>query len=107
MIDLNKITRQFLLGEEKKAPSTMAYIQSLGEALSKLRPGSKRDQNMVEVAKSHLREIRRQHKKLQERVSVLEEKLNVLEEMSTMAGGSVAISPARPAKKRKNKNADK
>ena len=107
MIDLNKMTRKFLLGEEKKTPSAMAYIQSLGETLNKLRPGSQRDRNMVEVAKSHLREIRKKHRKLQERVTVLEEKLNVLEEMSTMASGAVAISPAQPAKKRKNKNADK
>jgi hypothetical protein len=107
MIDLNKITRQFLLGEEKKTPSTMAYIQSLGEALGKLRPRTQQDRNITEVAKSHLREIKKQHRKLQERVSVLEEKLNVLEEMSSMAGGAVAFSPAKPQKRRKKKNDSK
>jgi len=107
MVDFDKMTRQFLLGEERKPPSTMAYIQSLGEALGKLRPGSQRDRHVVEVAKSHLREIRKQHKKLQERVNVLEEKLNVLEEMSAVGGGAMDGAPAVSTKRRRRQNDNK
>jgi uncharacterized protein YigA (DUF484 family) len=106
MVDLDRMTRRFLLGEDRKAPSGMAYIQSLGKALSELKVSSQRDRNIVEIAKSHLREIRKQHKKLHERVSILEEKLNILEEMSLAGAGAVDIAPMT-TKKRNRKDDDK
>jgi SMC interacting uncharacterized protein involved in chromosome segregation len=41
------------------------------------------------VAVSHIREITRSFRKLQEQVNILEEQVKVLEEASTMAGGNV------------------
>mgnify|MGYP000135238360 CR=1 FL=1 len=34
------------------------------------------DTRIIEIAKSHLREVRKQHRKLEEKVGLLEEKLN-------------------------------
>ena len=90
MSDLNRITRRFLLGEgSAKAVNPQALLQAINEALSTLRPSSRRDENRIAVAKRHLREVTLSFKRLQEQVNTLEEKLQVLEEVSTMAGGSV------------------
>jgi hypothetical protein len=79
MVDLNRMTREFLLGESTK-PSMESYIQSVLETLSAIMPGSQRDMRRVEVAKSNLREVRRQCRKMQEQIRVLEEQVNILEE---------------------------
>ena len=90
MSDLNRITRRFLLGEgSAKAVNPQALLQAINEALSTLRPSSRRDENRIAVAKRHLREVTLSFKRLQEKVNTLEEKLQVLEEVSTMSGGSV------------------
>ena len=58
---LNKITKNFILGEgEKPSPSLFTYIQSLSE--------------------THLKEIKKGAKRLYEEVQLLEERLNILEE---------------------------
>ena len=79
MVDLNRMTREFLLGESTK-PSMESYIQSVLETLSAIMPGSQRDRRRGEVAKSNLREVRRQCRKMQEQIRVLEEQVNILEE---------------------------
>ena len=87
--DFNKMTRKFLMGEGKQEVSPHALLQALSETLSSIRARSKRDENKIAVAKTHLYEITRSFRKLQEQVNILEEKLQVLEEMSAMAGGAV------------------
>ena len=87
-IDFNKITKRFLMGEGKSDLNPNALIQALSEALSTIRPASRRDENKIAVAKRHLLEIRRSFRKLQEQVNILEEKLQVLEEISSMGGGN-------------------
>lgn len=89
-IDFNKMTKRFLMGEGKSDLNPNALIQALSEALSTIRPASRRDENKIAVAKRHLLEIRRSFRKLQEQVNILEEKLQVLEEISSMGGGNVA-----------------
>ena len=79
MVDLNRMTREFLLGESVK-PSMESYVQSVLETLNAIMPGSQRDKRRVEVAKSNLREVRRQCRKMQEQIKVLEEQVNILEE---------------------------
>jgi len=79
MVDLNRMTREFLLGESKK-PSVESYIQSVLETLSAIVPRSQRDTRRVEVAKSNLQEVRRHCRKMQEQIKVLEEQVNILEE---------------------------
>ena len=77
--DLNKVTREFLVGESKK-PSLQSYIQALSETLSKFRPRSMLESRRLEIANNQLKEIRRNVRKLEEQVNVLQEQLKVLEE---------------------------
>jgi hypothetical protein len=79
MVDLNRLTREFLLGEGKK-PSVETYIQSISETLAAIMPRSQRDIRRVEIAKSNLNEVRRHCRKMQEQIKVLEEQVNILEE---------------------------
>ena len=79
-MDLNRMTRKFLMGESKDAPSIHAYLQSLKEALRGIRPRSASDQRRLEIAQEHLREVKRRTRQLQEKVSLLEEQVKVLEE---------------------------
>ena len=83
MIDLRKMTREFLLGEGKR-PDWKAYLQSIEEALGSIRIRSQRDSRRVELAKHNLKEIRRYMRKMEEQVTTLEERLKVLEEEKTV-----------------------
>jgi len=85
--DFRKMTKKFLLGETKsKEPGMMSHLQALEETLGLLQPRSKSDSRRVEIAREHLRGMKRQYrriiqenKKLQEKVSLLEEeKANAL-----------------------------
>ena len=77
-IDFDKMTRRFLT--EGQIPSVASFIQSLEEVLTKLRPNTRTDERRVEIAKSHLKEIRRSVRRLQNEVTLLQEQLQVLEE---------------------------
>jgi len=79
MVDLSRLTREFLLGESKK-PSVETYIQSIAETLNAIMPRSQRDTRRVEIARSNLQEVRRHCRKMQEQIKVLEEQVNILEE---------------------------
>ena len=78
-MDLRRMTREFLLGESS-APSLASYLQSIGEVLGSVTPRSRTDERRIEMAKSSLKEVRRQTRRMQERVSVLEEQVKILEE---------------------------
>ena len=80
MIDLRKMTREFLLGEGK-GPDWKAYIQSIEEALGAIKIRSQRDDRRVQLARHNLKEIKRYMRKMEEQVITLEEKLKVLEEL--------------------------
>ena len=79
MVDLNRLTREFLLGEVKR-PAVESYIQSISETLNAIIPRSQKDMRRVELAKANLTEVRRHCRKMQEQISVLEEQLTILEE---------------------------
>jgi hypothetical protein len=79
MVDLNRLTREFLLGEVKR-PGVESYIQSISEILNAIMPRSQKDMRRVEIARSNLQEVRRHCRKMQEQISVLEEQLTILEE---------------------------
>lgn len=87
MIDLRRMTREFLLGEGA-SPDWKAYIQSIEEALNNIRIGSQRDSRRVSLARHNLREIKRHLRRMEERVNTLEEQLKVLEEQATKSKGS-------------------
>tara|TARA_R110000824_G_scaffold200096_2_gene384099 strand:- start:5 stop:250 length:246 start_codon:yes stop_codon:yes gene_type:complete len=78
-MNLNDITRGFLLGESI-TPSIQSYLQSLKEIISGIRPRSAVDERRLEMAQNHLREIKRRHRQLEEKLSLLEEHVKVLEE---------------------------
>lgn len=80
MIDLRKMTRDFIMNEGKKSINWQALVQSVEEALGTIRTTSLRDSRRVELAKHNIKEIKRHLKKANERIEVLEEQLKLLEE---------------------------
>jgi len=80
MVDFGKMTKRFLLGEKLDTPGLLSYIQSLEEIVYKLNPTTKHEARRVEIAKEHVRHVKRHSKRLMEKVSVLEERLSILEE---------------------------
>ena len=79
-VDFYRMTRKFLLGEEKAKSSIFTYIHGLQETLTNFTPRSKTDSRRVSMAREQLREIKRYARKLQNEVELLQEKLNILEE---------------------------
>ncbi len=79
-MDFRRMTKRFILGEAYDPPNINSYIQSLNELLNNLKPTSQSDKMRIEMAQSHLRELKRSARKLQERVSLLEEKVKILDE---------------------------
>jgi hypothetical protein len=78
---LNKIAKQFMLNEgEVPSANILTYVQSLQETLSNMKPRTQTESRRLNIARMHLKEIKRSARKLHERVSVLEEKLSILEE---------------------------
>jgi len=79
MIDYGKLTRRFLLGEALEELDTFSYIQSLEEALGNITTNVS-GQRRLKVAKEHLKNIRREVRKLNKKVVMLQEQINILEE---------------------------
>ena len=80
MIDFRRMTKRFLLGEKLDTPSLMSYIQSLEEIVHALKPSTKHESRRVEIAKEHIRNVKRHSRRLTEKVTALEERLSILEE---------------------------
>ena len=79
-IDLNALTRKFLLGESKGRPSVRAYVESVIRIIEEVRPRSQRENRQFSVARQHLQEIKRLNRKLEEKITLLEEQVKILEE---------------------------
>tara|TARA_B100000214_G_C23483002_1_gene407978 strand:- start:169 stop:432 length:264 start_codon:yes stop_codon:yes gene_type:complete len=79
-VDLDKITRQFLLGEEKTPEDVFTFIQGLGDVLENFAPRTMAEKRRINVARKQLKEIKRHARKMYNKISILEEKINVLEE---------------------------
>ena len=77
---LNPTTKQFVLSEGKNSPSLESYIQSLKEIVYSLSPKTQTEARRIEIAKSHLREIKIRAKRLREQNNDLQEQLSLLEE---------------------------
>ena len=81
MNNINDLIRKFIKNEGKVTkPAVHSYIHSLMEMLEALRPSTVRDRHRVQLAKEHLKEIKRQTRSLEERNRILEERIKVLEE---------------------------
>ena len=76
---LRKIAKQFLLNENIKIDPA-ASVQALYDIVSTIRVTNKRDTNRINLAKEHLRGIKRQLRSLNERIGFLEDELNLLKE---------------------------
>jgi hypothetical protein len=59
----SKQIKDFLL-ERSSNPDVFSYCQSLEDILTSLNPSTVRDKRQIEIALSHVREIRRKVKKL-------------------------------------------
>ena len=79
-LNLNDLTRRFLLDEGNIKPSVRAYVESVIRILDEVRPKSQKENRQMSVAKQHLQEIKRLNRKLEERISLLEEQVKILEE---------------------------
>lgn len=74
-MNLNDMTRRFILNEGSNSPSLASYIQSLQEIIFSLSPKTQTERRRIEIAKNHLREVRKHVRKLEEKVQMLEEQL--------------------------------
>ena len=78
-MSLDKARRDFLT-ESVDEKNIYTYIQGLQEIISNLKPRTVTEKRRLQLAKQHLREVRRFARKLDNRIGVLEEKLTILEE---------------------------
>ena len=81
-IDFNKLTRQFLLNEERPPEDVFTFIQGLHDVLSNFTPRTMAEKRRVNLAKKQLKEIKYHARKMYNKITILEEKINVLEEGS-------------------------
>ncbi len=78
-MSLNSDWRDFLtesLGEK----NIFTYIQGLQEIISNLKPRTMTEKRRLQIAKTHLREVKRFARRMENEMSVLQEQLNILEE---------------------------
>jgi hypothetical protein len=76
---LKKLTKKILLNEDLRVDAG-ASIQALYDIVSNIRVTNKRDTGRLQLAKEHIRSIKRQMRSLNERVNALEEELKVITE---------------------------
>jgi hypothetical protein len=74
-----KIAKRFILNEQMKIDPA-AQVQALYDIVTNIRVTNKRDTNRINLAKEHLRGIKRQLRSLNERIESLEEQLTLLKE---------------------------
>ena len=78
-MSLNSDWRDFL-NESLDEKNIFTYIQGLQEIISNLKPRTMTEKRRLQIAKTHLREVKRFAKRMENEMSVLQEKLNILEE---------------------------
>ena len=78
-MSLNTQWRDFL-NESLDEKNIFTYIQGLQEIISNLKPRTMTEKRRLQIAKTHLREVKRFARRMENDMSVLQEKLNILEE---------------------------
>ena len=78
-MSLNSDWRDFL-NESLDEKNIFTYIQGLQEIISNLKPRTMTEKRRLQLAKTHLREVKRFARRMENEVSLLQEKLNILEE---------------------------
>tara|TARA_B100002019_G_C20940856_1_gene436746 strand:- start:200 stop:457 length:258 start_codon:yes stop_codon:yes gene_type:complete len=78
-MSLDSQWRDFL-NESLDEKNIFTYIQGLQEIISNLKPRTMTEKRRLQLAKNHLREVKRFARKMNSDMDVLQEKLNILEE---------------------------
>ena len=68
------------LNENLDEKNIFTYIQGLQEIISNLKPRTMTEKRRLQIAKTHLREVKRFARRMNNDMDVLQEKLNILEE---------------------------
>ena len=71
---------QNFLNESLDEKNIFTYIQGLQEIISNLKPRTMTEKRRLQIAKTHLREVKRFARRMENDITVLQEKLNILEE---------------------------
>ena len=71
---------QDFLNENLDEKNIFTYIQGLQEIISNLKPRTMTEKRRLQIAKTHLREVKRFARRMENDMIVLQEKLNILEE---------------------------
>jgi len=78
--DFDKMTRRFLMGEDLRGANIFVYLQALNETLKSMNPKTSTGIRRLEIAREHLKEVKRHARRVTQHVVTLEEQLRVLEE---------------------------
>ena len=78
-MSLNSDWQKFLT-ESLDEKNIFTYIQGLQEIISNLKPRTMTEKRRLQIAKTHLREVKRFARRMENEMSILQEKLNILEE---------------------------
>jgi len=78
-MSLDSQWRDFL-NESLDEKNIFTYIQGLQEIISNLKPKTMTEKRRLQLAKNHLREVKRFARRMDNDIGVLEERLNILEE---------------------------
>ena len=68
------------LNESLDEKNIFTYIQGLQEIISNLKPRTITEKRRLQLAKTHLREVKKFARRMDNDIGVLEERLNILEE---------------------------
>jgi predicted nuclease with TOPRIM domain len=79
-MDLNTLTRNFLLGEQKENFSIQFHLNAISESLKSLCPKTQREKMKIFALQEHIKHIRKKNRVLEEKMKVLEEQVQLLEE---------------------------
>ncbi len=71
---------QNFLSESLDEKNIFTYIQGLQEIISNLKPRTMTEKRRLQIAKTHLREVKRFARRMENDMAVLQEKLNIIEE---------------------------
>jgi RNA-splicing ligase RtcB len=72
--------REFLINEELGEKTIFTYIQGLQEIISNLKPRTVSEKRRLQLAKQHIKEVRKYARRMLNENMNLQEKLNLLEE---------------------------
>jgi len=78
-MSLDSQWRDFL-NESLDEKNIFTYIQGLQEIISNFKPKTMTEKRRIQIAKTHLREVKRFARKMENDMGVLQEKLQILEE---------------------------